>query len=198
MVNYDNGIIYKIVCKDINVKDLYVGSTCNFTRRRTGHKHHYFNKDGKKYNYNVYEAIRNNGGWSNWSMIEIEKYKCNDINELHKRERYYIELLQATLNKVIPSRTKTEYTKDNADNTKEYRKIYNKENTEKIKESLKTYHKNNKDDIKQQRAEHYELNKEKIKAKVNENAIIRVKCEYCDKLYRKDGIKKHIKSIHKI
>ena len=30
--------------------------------------------------------IRENGDWNNWSMIEIEKYPCNDDNEARARE----------------------------------------------------------------------------------------------------------------
>jgi hypothetical protein len=26
----------------------------------------------------VYSTIRENGGWNNWSMVEIEKYPCKD------------------------------------------------------------------------------------------------------------------------
>ena len=29
--------------------------------------------------------MRDNGGWQNWSMIEIEKYPCNDQQEATKR-----------------------------------------------------------------------------------------------------------------
>ena len=39
--------------------------------------------------------IRENEGWNNWSMIEIEKYPCNDKNEACARERYWYELLNA-------------------------------------------------------------------------------------------------------
>ena len=35
-------------------------------------------------------------------MIEVEKYACNDSNEARGRERYYFDLLNATLNKVRP------------------------------------------------------------------------------------------------
>ena len=33
-IDYSKTIIYKIVCKDINIKDCYVGSTTNFTNRK--------------------------------------------------------------------------------------------------------------------------------------------------------------------
>ena len=42
----------------------------------------------------------------NWSMLEIEKYPCKDRNEAQVRERYWIETLNANLNKQVPTRTK--------------------------------------------------------------------------------------------
>ena len=56
----------------------------------------------KEYKFKVYDFIRNNGDWDNWSMIEIEKYPCNDGNEAKARERYWIETLKATLNERTP------------------------------------------------------------------------------------------------
>ena len=39
-------------------------------------------------------------------MVQIEEIKFNTNQELHSKERYHIELLQAKLNKNIPTRTK--------------------------------------------------------------------------------------------
>ena len=37
-INYSNTIIYKIVCNDLNIKDLYRGSTTDFHNRKSNHK----------------------------------------------------------------------------------------------------------------------------------------------------------------
>ena len=37
-MNYENNIIYKIVCKDVEVKDVYVGHTTHFIERKSRHK----------------------------------------------------------------------------------------------------------------------------------------------------------------
>jgi alpha-galactosidase/6-phospho-beta-glucosidase family protein len=60
----------------------------------------------------VYSTIRDNGGWDNWEMIEIEKYNCNDSNEATARERHWYETLQAKLNMIYPNRTHKEYYKE--------------------------------------------------------------------------------------
>jgi hypothetical protein len=120
-INYNNTIIYKIVCRDINVKELYVGHTTDFKSRKQLHKY-----DSKKSMLIVYQCIRENGGWDNWDMIEIEKYNCNDFNEACSRERYYIETLQATLNKNIPNRKKPEYYIDKREERLAYQYEYYK------------------------------------------------------------------------
>lgn len=123
MVDYKNSVIYKLCCDDTDIQDIYVGSTTNFTLRKSQHKSMCCNANSKKHNLNVYQFIRNNGGWTNWDMIEIERYTAIDKRDLHKRERYWIENLGATLNKRVPSRTQ-----------KESGKLYYQDNREKIKE----------------------------------------------------------------
>jgi hypothetical protein len=56
----------------------------------------------------IYNFIREQGGWNNWSMIEIEKYPCLDGNEARKRERYWFEQLKANLNVCYPNRSTKE------------------------------------------------------------------------------------------
>ena len=143
------GIIYKLVSRDINIPELYVGSTCSFRARKCGHKKCCNNENDKKYKYNVYQYIRNNGGWDNFDMIQVEEFKHDTSRELHARERYWIEQLKATLNKQIPTRTKAEYDK-----------LYRHNNKDVIAERDKIYRQNNKETIavkdKQYRQDHLE------------------------------------------
>ena len=115
-IDYSKTIIYKIVCNDLNITDVYVGHTTNFIKRKARHKYDCNNINGKAYNYKIYTTIRDNGGFENWSMIEIEKFQdCNDINEASARERYYYELLNAKLNTNCPARNIKEYRQNNKD-----------------------------------------------------------------------------------
>jgi hypothetical protein len=135
-IDYSKTIIYKIVCNDLNITDVYVGHTTNFINRKAKHKSNCNNINGKEYNFKIYNTIRDNGNWNNWSMIEIEKYPCNDINEATARERYYYELLNAKLNTNCPGR-----------NDKEYKKEYYLGNKNKIQKISKYYYENNKNKI---------------------------------------------------
>ena len=79
---YQNGCVYKIVCRDPEVTDCYVGSCCNFTRRKCNHKSSCHNVNNKTYNLKVYTFIREHGGWENWEMIQLKHYPCNSKREL--------------------------------------------------------------------------------------------------------------------
>ena len=50
-------------------------------------------------------------------MIEVEKYNAIDKLSQSKRERYWLEFYQATLNKITPPQTESEY-------RKKYREVY--------------------------------------------------------------------------
>jgi len=145
MTMYQKAVIYKLVCNDLNIKDIYVGSTCNFTRRKYGHKTSCNNEKSLQYNLSVYQCIRNNGGWVNWGMIMIEQYSCEDKRQLEKRERFWIESLKPTLNKNIPTRTIKEYNKDNREKISDQQKEYYEKNKGKLSEKQKEYREKNKE-----------------------------------------------------
>ena len=104
-IDYSKTIMYKFVCKDLSVKDVYVGFTTNFVERKRSHKSRCTKETSPKHHFKVYQVIRKNGGWDNWSMIQIEKYPCNDVDEATERERYWCERLNAQLNTRNPNRS---------------------------------------------------------------------------------------------
>jgi hypothetical protein len=119
-VDYLKTVMYKIICNNLEIKKCYVGHTTDFRRRKNQHKSVCNSLDSKLF---IYSFIRENGGWENWSMIEIEKYPCSDGNEARARERYWFEQLNAELNSLVPNRSSKE-------SQKEYRIV----NKEKLKE----------------------------------------------------------------
>ncbi|MEY3752081.1 MAG: Yellowstone Lake virophage 6 [Pseudomonadota bacterium] len=158
-INYSNTIIYKIVCKDITITDCYVGQTTNFSERKKCHNKRCNFINNKYFNLYVYQFIRENGGWDNWSMIEIEKYMATDKLDVHKRERFWIETLKAKLNKKLPTRTLHEYYEAN----KEHHKLIMKNIREKNKEQIKEYNKKYREQNKEKDKLYREQNKERIK-----------------------------------
>lgn len=130
--NYDNSFIYKLCCKNTDIKDEYVGSTTNKRSRKSNHKLNCSDQNRKDYNLRVYQFIRENGGWENWQFIILEKCEVSNVVELRLRERHFIELLRPTLNKLIPTRTQKEYDYVNREKIKEYRSKYYEENKSEI------------------------------------------------------------------
>jgi hypothetical protein len=150
----------------VNITDVYIGSTTDFTRRKYGHKSDCNNEKLKRYNYNVYQFIRNNGGWINWKMVEIEKYPCNNGNESCARERYWVEQLHATLNSNVPNRSKEEYYEQNKEQKREYYQQYNEQNKEQIRKQKKEYYQQNAEKIKEHAKQYRQQNAEKILEKL--------------------------------
>ena len=109
MPDYSKCVIYKITCNDTSITDCYVGSTCNFTRRKCEHKSLCHNVNSHLYNYPIYKFIRDNGGWNNFTMSPIKKHPCSDKMEKLIEERRLMDELGATLNGCVPGRTKKEY-----------------------------------------------------------------------------------------
>ena len=179
MVNYDNSMIYKLVSTDINIKEFYIGSTVNFRRRKTQHKHNCNNPNDKNYNTKVYQFIRDNGGWHTWTMILVEKTPCNDKIELRKIEREFMEKLCSSLNSQSAYQSKEELN--------EYKKEYYK--TDRSKEQAKKYYESNKEQAKK----YYESNKEKRREyqEINKEQIAEKKREYYEK--KKDKLKDYQK-----
>ena len=158
-IDYSNTIIYKLCCNDPSITDIYVGHTTNFTKRKNLHKSTCTNEATKAYNFYVYQFIRSNGGWNNWDMIEICRQSCIDGNDARKIERKYFEELGATLNVEVPSRTKTEYYKDNIEEFKENLKQYYEEHKEEIKEKKKQYYEEHKEEINEKKRQYYQQKK---------------------------------------
>ena len=136
VISYNNTTIYKLCCNDITIKDIYVGHTTNFTKRKAKHKSSTNNPSDPLYNTYKYNFIRNNGGFENWSMIEIVKIDCVDLNDACRMERQYMEQLNATLNKNRPIITLNE----KIEKMKECTKAYYQDNKEILNEKQKEYY----------------------------------------------------------
>jgi hypothetical protein len=181
MPNYSDSIIYKLCCRNTDIKETYIGSTTNFSRRKSEHKKGCNNSNHLSYNFDLYKFIRKNGCWDNFDMIQIENYNAKDKRDLHSRERYWIEKLKPELNKSVPTRTKKEYCIDNKNLLNEKSRKYRKENTE----YFKNYEIKNKDNISERKKIYYQTNKKKFKEKLE--------CD-CGSMYLYSNKKNHWKT----
>jgi hypothetical protein len=169
-VDYSHTIIYKICCKEPNIKDIYVGHTTNFIKRKNQHKGLCNNLDSNNSNPYVYQFIRNHGGWENWSMIQIEEYNLKNRREAEAKEHYWIEQLSSTLNsnnpyamcKEAPQLYKQNWYEENKEEILQKSKNNYEENKETKLVYQKQYAEENKEQIKNYQDDYREKNKEKL------------------------------------
>ena len=159
MVNYQLGKIYKIV--DNTNGNIYIGSTCEPTlsRRLAQHKATYNQYvKGNSTFVTSFEILKN----GSYEIVLIESYPCNSKDELHSREKFYIEN-NTCVNKYIPTRTKNEYYEANKEQIREYQKQYNETNKEHRQEYYRQYNEQNKGRIQEYYKQWYEENKERLR-----------------------------------
>jgi hypothetical protein len=168
--DYSKTIIYKLCCNDPTITDIYIGHTTNFIQRKNSHKTSCHNENNKKYKQYVYEFIRNNGGWENWTMIQIEELNCKNRREAEAAEHYWIENLNALLNSNKPYAMCKENTQiykniwyeEKKDHILQKAKEHYEKNREQKLEYQKQYAEENKKKIAQNQKEYREKNKEKL------------------------------------
>ena len=176
-IDYAKTIIYKLVHKDdLYDENIYIGHTTDMRKRKYGHKKICNNPNNAAYNEKKYLYIRDNGGWDEWLMIEIEKYPCNDVNEARARERVIQCEMKAKLNDNVAGRTNKEWYVDNREKLSEQHKQYRQANYDKLLEQKKQYYQDNKEKI---------LERQKIKTH----------CDHCGIFILKNNIPAHKKSL---
>ena len=134
LIDFQKTVIYTIKTGN----SLYVGSTTNFTQRKSGHTNSISNENKKTYNLKLYKAIRANG--NEWCMLPHSKFPCNDKIEQTIEEERIRQLLNADLN------SKSCGTGINLSELgdKEYKKQYYTEDKAKIDEYQQQYRTENK------------------------------------------------------
>ena len=123
MANYNESRIYKIWCNLNGIDEIYIGSSARFINRCILHESDCNNINSPRYRLKLYNYIRNNGGFGNFTIDVIEHYPCANKKELIIREEYWKNELNPSLNHNKAHRTK----QDEKQYQKEYQKEYHKE-----------------------------------------------------------------------
>lgn len=152
-INYHSAKIYKITGGGLTYYGATVQTLCRrFAKHRTNKKRV---ENGKQSTRITSFQILD---YPDCDICLVENFPCNSRDELHQRERYYIENNKC-VNKVIPGRTPEEYRQDNKEKIKQY---YN-DNKDKIKQ----YSNDNKDKIKQYQSDYRKRNLPTVKYEFN-------------------------------
>ena len=157
--DYKNGRIYKIL--NYIDSECYVGSTCQpLSKRMATHR-----KDSKrdKNGHRLLYAKMNTYGVENFYIELLEEYPCQNVEQLHQREGYYIRMV-GTLNKNIQGQTPRGY----RENNRERRREYENANKEVFRERKKEYDELHKEKILGRKKEYYVRNKDDLCAKKRE------------------------------
>jgi hypothetical protein len=166
-------IMYKIVPKNPELKYCYIGHTINFSNRKNQHIRNTSNEnDNKHYHLKHYDVIRQNGGWDEWEMIEIEKFIGKTKLEARIREQELIDEYGANLNSLkayiseedrntLKKQITQKFREENKEKIRQQEKKYKEDHKEIIAEQMKKYRAENKEKIYEKTKEYRENNKEK-------------------------------------
>ena len=163
-MDYSKTNFYKIVCKDTDNSNMYIGHTTNFTKRKNRHKNNCINPNMKNHNTYLYKMIRDDEGWENWNMILLDTLYCENRLEALKKEREYIEKLKPSLNQLRPILSEEDKEQQNLQQN-EKKKQDRKDNPEKYKEIDRLKYEKRRDEALSKAKEHYENKKDEINAK---------------------------------
>ncbi len=178
-IDYQNTIIYKIQHVN-NPELLYIGSTIDFTKRKSRHKSTCNNSNIRGYNYKLYQMIRENGGWDMFNMVIVKEFPCENKREAECEEDKCIREMKSSLNMrrayITPEEKKQYYTEhkeqiaerqkqynlEHKDKLAERKKQYNLEHKDQIAERKKQYNLEHKDQIAEQVKQYYTKHKDKL------------------------------------
>jgi hypothetical protein len=157
------GFVYSLSHKTRTDTPIYIGSTSCLKTRFDSHRYACNNKKQIKYNYYVYEFIRDYGGFDNWKINKLIECVYENKDELIKIERMYIDKYLAEdkklLNKVIPQRTSEEYATYYKPKQTISSMLSRMRNRESQNQKRKEYYHKNKELIKKKNTEYYHKNK---------------------------------------
>ena len=147
MVNYAHGKIYRIICNTTGLQ--YIGSTASTLRQRlSGHKSGYNEWcNGKGRYLSSFLIIE----MDDYDIVLIESYPCSNKDELHARERYWIEKLNC-INRNVPTRSWNEYRLTALDKIATVKKIWYNDNRGRLLDDKKDYYIENRNTILQSKA----------------------------------------------
>ena len=164
-IDYSSTHFYKIVCRNTDIKDAYIGHTTDMKTRKGCHKRVCNNSNDKNHNLPLYKFIRDNEGWDNFDMIWIETKNLENGMEARARERELIEELKPSLNTTIPYRSteerktyKEEWVRNNEEHTREYKHNWHLENKPRLNEIKRQKYQDNREEKLEKSKQYYQDN----------------------------------------
>jgi len=168
-------MFYIIKCNNEDEEEVYIGSTFDFTKRKAQHKSSCNNENDTNYTLKIYQTIRANGGWINYSMYVIDRKVCIDKLEARQHEQTLIQQYKSSLNSQRAYRSNEErlehqrahYVK-NRETRLEYQRVYGAEH----RDARKARDAKNRDALNEKSREYRAKNKDAVNEKQRERRRI--------------------------
>ena len=103
IMNYSNTVMYKIQHLD-KPELIYVGHTTNFVQRKYNHKWRCATVGNEKYHLQIYQIIRDNGGWDAFSIVVIKEFPCDNYLQARTEEDSILREYKMNMNTIRPVR----------------------------------------------------------------------------------------------
>lgn len=100
-----------------------------------------------------------------FDIVLLEDVKCENKEQLHKKEREYIEKLDC-VNKIVPTRTKSEYYQANREVLLERNKAYYQAHSAELNEKMRAYHKAHSVELSRKKKQYYQVHREELLSKL--------------------------------
>jgi hypothetical protein len=147
--DFSNCYIYHILDKEKVVH--YVGSTSNLNSRKSAHKYRCNTEHDKNYQLDIYQYIRDNGGFDAFEIVPIQKIE----NISNKTELLIAE--QTEMNKFSNLKNKNGSYRGSR---KEINKIYYEKNKDQINQQNRQWKTNNREKVKKYQRQYREQKKQ--------------------------------------
>ena len=199
MNRYENGKIYKIT--DLGYTKCYIGSTCeSLSQRMARHRAKYVRVlNGVKMDTSS-TLLFNEFGSENCKIELIENYPCQNVEELRKREGFFISTIDC-VNRCIAGRTQREWIEQNSERVKKIKTKYYENNKDVCKERARKHREDNPEHSRRVKQEYREKNHEILKQKQHEryernkeDRLEQVECPLCGSTVHKCGMRRHQKT----
>jgi hypothetical protein len=179
---YNDYFFYKLVCLTHDVDLSYVGSTANWRNRKYKHNTIWNNPNNKEYNIKKYQIIRENGGFENFKMVQIDFREHLTQREAEAVEEEYRVELRANMNGKKCSA--------GCETRQEYESKYRQDHKWEKAEYDTKYRQNHRQELTEYQAKYRQDHQEEIKQKQN----VKHECEVCGGKYTQSNKACHIKS----
>ena len=165
-IDYSKAKIYRIESINDQNSDIYIGSTTKqyLCQRFSNHKAKYRQwkkgapRESHMTSYDIFEKY----GVDNCQIVLIEAYPCTTVEELHRREGYFIKHIKC-VNKNIAGNSHQESAKQYYQTHAKQIKQYYVNNKGELLLQMKQYYVNNKDELLLQMKQYRDTHAEQIK-----------------------------------